>query len=79
MFRVQIILNSSHEFFLTMGQKLTEFLEGYIKKRSLFKNKKALQANYTPTTVPYRTDQINQIAGILAPSLRLAKPSNIFI
>ncbi len=62
-----------------MGQKLTEFLEGYIKKRSLFKNKRALQANYTPTTVPYRTDQINQIASILAPSLRLDKPSNIFV
>ena len=62
-----------------MGQKLTEFLEGYLKKRSLFKHKKALQAHYTPTTVPYRTEQINQIAGILAPSLRLEKPSNIFI
>ena len=62
-----------------MGQKLTEFLEGYIKKESLFKNKKALQANYTPTTLPYRTDQINQIASILAPSLRMDKPSNIFV
>lgn len=62
-----------------MGQKLTEFLETYIKKKSLFKNKKALQANYTPTTVPYRTDQINQIASILAPSLRSEKPSNVFI
>jgi cell division control protein 6 len=62
-----------------MGQKLTEFLEAYLKKKSLFKTKKAIQANYTPTTVPYRTDQINQIASILAPSLRMEKPSNIFI
>ena len=62
-----------------MGQKLTEFLEGYIKKQSIFKNKKALQANYTPTTLPYRTDQINQVASILAPSLRMEKPSNIFV
>jgi len=62
-----------------MGQKLTEFLEGYIKKKSFFKNKKALQSNYTPKNVPYRTDQINQIASILAPTLRNEKPSNIFL
>lgn len=62
-----------------MGQKLTEFLSAYINKKSLFKNKKALQSNYTPKNVPYRTEQINQIASILAPSLRREKPSNIFI
>ncbi len=62
-----------------MSQGLTNFLEGFLKKEPLFVNKKALQGNYTPKNVPYRTDQINQIAGILAPVLRLEKPSNIFI
>ena len=62
-----------------MAQKLTDFLEQYIKKQSLFKNKKALQTNYTPKNVPYRSDQINQLAGIIAPSLKMDKPSNLFI
>lgn len=62
-----------------MTKKLTEFLEHYITKKSLFTNKKSLQSNYTPKTAPYRGEQINQLAGILAPSLRMEKPSNVFI
>ena len=62
-----------------MSQGLTNFLEGFLKKEPLFINKKALQGNYTPKTVPYRTEQINQLAGILAPALRSEKPSNIFL
>ncbi len=62
-----------------MTKKLTEFLETYLHKSSLFKNKKSLQSNYTPKSAPYRGDQINQLAGILAPSLRMEKPSNVFI
>lgn len=62
-----------------MGQKLTEFLAGYLDKKSIFNNKTALLSNYTPKNVPYREEQINQIASILAPSLRLEKPSNLFL
>ncbi len=62
-----------------MPQKLSDFFQNYITNESLFKNKKALQSNYTPKTAPYRQDQIKQIASILAPSLRMEKPSNIFI
>ena len=58
---------------------IKKFLRDYAKKDSLFKNKKVLQSNYTPSNVPYRVDQINQIAGILAPCLRMEKPSNVFI
>ncbi len=58
---------------------LINFFENFLKKESLFVDKKALQSNYTPKTVPYRTKQIQQIAGILAPCLRLEKPSNVFI
>lgn len=61
------------------SSKLTEFFEDYLKKESIFLNKKALQSNYTPKTVPYRIEQIKQIAGILAPALRMEKPSNVFI
>ena len=62
-----------------MSQPLNEFLQNYMKKGSIFKDKKVLQGNYKPKTVPYRQDQINQVASILAPSLRMEKPSNLFI
>ncbi len=58
---------------------LKNFFEDYIKKEPIFKNKKALQSNYTPKSVPYRENEIKQLAGILAPLLRMEKSSNVFI
>lgn len=58
---------------------ISEFLENFIKKESLFKNKSVLQSAYFPEEVPHREEQISQIAKILAPSLRTERPSNIFI
>ncbi len=55
------------------------FFEKFLEKDPLFINKKALQGNYTPKNLPHREEQINQIAGVLAPALRMEKPSNIFI
>lgn len=60
-------------------EKLNKYFESFLKKDSLFKNKKVLQVNYTPDNVPHREEQINQLAGILAPSLKMDKPSNVFI
>ncbi|MEM4703191.1 MAG: orc1/cdc6 family replication initiation protein [Candidatus Pacearchaeota archaeon] len=48
-------------------------------RQSIFKNKLILQSNYTPETIPHREKQIAQIASIIAPSLRLERPSNLFI
>ena len=63
-----------------MGEKeLKNFFVGYLSKSSIFKDKKALQSNYTPKTVPYRDEQIENLASVLAPSLRMEKPSNLFI
>jgi len=63
-----------------MGKKeLENFFTEYLNKDSIFKDKKALQSNYTPKTVPYREEQINTLAGVIAPALRMEKPSNIFI
>jgi cell division control protein 6 len=50
-----------------------------ISDRSLFKNKNALQSNYSPEEIPYRDKQIEQVASILAPSLLSQKTSNLFI
>src|SRR3989344_4441138 len=65
---------------LSMGQKeLDGFFEKFLQQDPLFVNKQALQGNYTPKNLPHREDQINLIAGVLAPALRMEKPSNIFI
>ena len=57
----------------------TNLFEKFLEREPLFINKKVLQSDYSPETIPHRQIQINQIAEILAPSLRLDKPSNLFI
>jgi cell division control protein 6 len=63
-----------------MVQKgLTAFFEKFLTKESLFTDRKVLQSNYTPETILHRDAQIQQIAKIMAPALRLDKPSNLFV
>lgn len=58
---------------------LQVYFEDYLQREPLFVDKKVLQSNYVPETIHYREDQIKKVAGILAPVLRIEKPSNIFI
>ena len=58
---------------------LVNFFTSYLEKEPLFKNKSVLQSNFTPETIPHREEQIKTIANILAPALKLEKPSNLFI
>lgn len=58
---------------------LSKFFEAYLTTNSIFSNKKSLQSNYTPENIPHRDEQIEQLATILAPALRMEKPSNVFI
>ena len=58
---------------------LTGYFEQFLAKKPLFKDKTALQSNYSPETINHRDSQIKQIADILAPLLRGEKPSNIFV
>jgi len=58
---------------------LDEFFEDFLNKESLFTNKSVLQVKYLPETILHRTNQMKQLASILAPSLRSDKPSNLFI
>jgi len=58
---------------------VTNFLENFIKKESLFKNKAALQSSYNPDEILHRDEQISLIAKVIAPALRLERPSNLFI
>ena len=50
-----------------------------VGKRSLLKEKKILQSNYSPEDIPHRDKQIEQVASVLAPSLLGEKTSNLFI
>lgn len=58
---------------------LIDYFEKFLNKKSLFRNKNTLQANYTPEQILHRDDQIQQLANILAPCLKGDKPSNLFI
>jgi len=57
---------------------IEEIFNSFVKQ-SIFKNKMILQSSYTPETIPHREKQVSQVASIIAPSLRLEKPSNLFI
>ncbi len=46
---------------------------------NLFLNKGVLQANYTPEEIMHRSEQIEQVASILAPSLKGQRVSNLFL
>ena len=58
---------------------LTNFFENFLKKESIFKDKASLQYNFFPDTILHREEEIEQIAGVLAPTLRAEKPSNLFL
>lgn len=58
---------------------LSGFFEKFLKKESLFNDKKVLQSNYTPESLLHRNHEISQIANMLAPALKTEKPSNLFI
>lgn len=60
-------------------KNLSKFFKTYLEKEPLFLDKKVLQLNYTPDAILHRDEQINHIASMLAPLLRLEKPSNIFL
>jgi len=60
-------------------KKLGKFFETYLEKESLFLNKSVIQASYIPDEIEHRDEQIEQIAGILAPVLKEEVPSNLFI
>ncbi|MBN2052161.1 ORC1-type DNA replication protein [Candidatus Woesearchaeota archaeon] len=62
-----------------MNKEINNIFEQFLQKESLFKDKKALQSTYIPDEIKHRDIQITQIANILAPALRMEKPSNIFV
>ena len=57
----------------------TIFQEFIQKSVPIFTDRNALNSHFTPETIPHRNQQINNLASILAPSLKGGKPSNIFV
>jgi len=53
-----------------------EFIE---KTIPIFKDRNALTSHFKPEKIPHRDEQKNNLASILAPSLKGGRPSNIFI
>lgn len=78
--RIKIIINS---YFHRKGGgqmvQINTFFENYLKKESLFLDKTYLLSSYLPEKVLYREEQLQEVANILAPVLKLEKPSNLFI
>ncbi len=59
--------------------ELDDFFEEFIDTKPIFKNKGVLQSSFSPDKIPHRESYLKDIAKILAPALRLEKPSNLFI
>ncbi len=59
--------------------KIGHFFEHFLKQDSLFTDKSTLSSSYMPDEVLYREDQLQEVANILAPALKIEKPSNLFI
>lgn len=61
-----------------MASQIDKIFDSF-SSSSIFKNKFTLQSNYIPETIQHREQQIESIASILAPCLRLERASNLFI
>lgn len=57
---------------------LDKIFDSYVAN-NLFKDKTVLQANYNPDNIPHRSDQIENVASIVAPTLKGQRISNLFI
>jgi cell division control protein 6 len=53
--------------------------EEFIHSAPIFETKDVLRPSYTPHELPHRSDQINQMATILASALKGETPSNVLI
>lgn len=57
----------------------TGLFKKYLSGNKIFRDREVLRHSYRPQILPHRKPQIEEIASILAPSLRNETPSNILI
>lgn len=64
---------------MSSGSSLKSRFSDYMDQDSIFKNKDALTTNWRPKDILHRDKQIDELASIVAPSLKGEDPSNIFL
>lgn len=78
--RMETYLNSDLQFFCGGRMAdITSYFETFLTKEPLFVNKKVLQSDFVPEELDHRQDAVKTIAEVLAPALRLERPSNLFM
>lgn len=63
---------------MEQSNKIDKIFDSFINN-NLFKDKTVLQSNHTPENIPHRDNLIEQVASILAPTLRGDRVSNLFV
>jgi cell division control protein 6 len=58
---------------------LDDVFENFVKSANLFKDREVLRHDYLPDKLPHRESQIRLLGGVVAPVLKDARCSNIFI
>ena len=51
--------------------EINNFFENYLKKESIFVDKRTLMPSYIPEEILYREEQLQEVANVLAPILRM--------
>ena len=58
---------------------LDDVFENFVKGAKIFKDREVLRHDYLPDRLPHRESQIRLLGGVVAPVLKDARCSNIFI
>ncbi len=58
---------------------LDDVFENFVNRAQLFKDREVLRHDYLPEKLPHREDQIRLLGATVAPVLKVARCSNIFI
>lgn len=64
---------------MSEAQESIGLFKKYLAGNKIFQNREVLRHSYRPQILPHRRPQIDQMASILAPSLKNETPSNILI
>ena len=64
---------------MTKNNLLDDIFENFVNNEHLFKDREVLRHDYIPDNLPHREDQIKLLGATVAPVLKNARCSNIFI
>jgi len=64
---------------MSIGKTVDGLFDKFLSETKIFTNRNVLRHDYVPDNLPHRSEQIEKLASILAPTLKLSKVSNIFL